>query len=65
MDLFGGRGPSTWPLFDENVSENEKIGSHRGQCIKRCTCSIKKMTKGGVVVVCGGVGGAGVEVRCC
>ena len=27
---LGGRGPPMWPLFDENVCKNERIGSHRG-----------------------------------
>ena len=27
---LGGREPPTWPLFGENVCENERIGSHGG-----------------------------------
>ena len=28
---FGGRGPPTQVLFSENVCENERIGSRRGE----------------------------------
>ena len=29
---LGGHGPPMWALFDKNVCENERIGSHRGAC---------------------------------
>ena len=36
--VLGGCGPPTWVLFDENVCENERIGSCWGGVCRKILC---------------------------